>query len=64
MSVNFSYLLFQSLMLDKGTTTNKVTRYSESRTKCSFLTKSATFLVTRLPTCFFSMLWRLDLRLL
>ena len=64
MSVNFSYLLFQSLMFDKGTTTSRVTKYSESRTKCSFLTRSATFLETKLPTCFFSMLCRLDLRLL
>ena len=80
-SVNFSYLLFQSLMLERGTTTyntqslnqsssvpqsltRSVTKYSLSNTKCSFFTKSATFLVTKLPVCFFSMLCRLDLRLL
>ena len=79
--------LFQSGCKARGTTTNRVTRYSESITKCSFLTeemdsachpgkilccvslldkkifvvsayltRSATFLVTRLPVCFFSML--------
>ena len=44
MSVSFSYFKFQSLMLDKGTTTSIVTKYSLSNTKCSFFTKSATFL--------------------
>ena len=63
--------LFQSGCKARGTTTNRVTRYSESMTKCSFLTRkviqtkfvvspyltrSATFLVTKLPVCFFSML--------
>lgn len=32
-----------------GTMTSRVVRYSESRMKCSFLTKSARFLVSRLP---------------
>ena len=48
MSVSFSYFKFQSLMLDKGTTTSIVTKYSLSNTKCSFFTKSATFLEERI----------------
>ena len=32
-----------------GTTTSKVVRYSESRTKCSFLTMSPRFLASKLP---------------
>lgn len=32
-----------------GTTTSRVTRYSELSTKCSFLTMSARLLVSRLP---------------
>ena len=32
-----------------GTMTSRVTKYSESRTKCSFFTKSPRFLVSKLP---------------
>lgn len=32
-----------------GTITNKVVKYSESKIKCSFFTKSARFRVNRLP---------------
>lgn len=32
-----------------GTMTNNVVKYSESKMKCSFFTKSAKFLVNKLP---------------
>ena len=35
-SVSCSYFECQSFMVARGTQTNKVVRYSESRTKCSF----------------------------
>ena len=34
-----------------GTITSKVVKYSLSKIKCSFFTKSAKFLVNKLPLC-------------
>ena len=64
MSVSDSYFACQSLILLNGTTTSKVVKYSESRTKCSFLTKSPKLRVIREPVCFFSIDCRLVLRAL
>lgn len=47
-----------------GTTTSNVVKYSESRMKCSFFTRSAKFRVSKLPVCFFSIFCRLLFKLL
>ncbi len=64
MSVSDSYLECQSLIMFNGTTTSRVVKYSEFRTKCSALTRSPRFRVIRLPVCLFSMLCKLVLRAL
>ena len=48
--------LFQSGCKARGTTTNSVTRYSESMTKCSFLTRKLVHLMIQAKLCCVSLL--------